>query len=39
MKDMIIPAENKDEITKHHLNLNIHAVTTIQEVMSLLFVE
>ena len=39
MKDMIIPAENKDDITEHHLNMHIHAVTTIEEVLKLLTVE
>lgn len=39
MKDMIIPAENKDDITEHHLNMHIHAVTTIEEVLKLLTVD
>ena len=39
MKEMIIPSENKDDIGASHLQMSIHAVKTVDEVLALLLVE
>ena len=38
MKAIIIPKENEPDLPAHHLQLQIHSVTTIQEVLDLMLV-